>query len=698
MKYLSSGSGNRLLSWLAACGLAMTTATAEEAKSLSVMQYLGERASHMAAKLPAIPDNRKAWEQRREMVRKQLVARLGLPDRLPMRARVTQTRDEGDLIVQDVMYLWADNAYVTANVVRPKASTGALPALVVPPGWFGDLQQDLYQPFVYHMARLGYVILFIDDPHVRQRAAPCEGLYGAAAAAGTPCMGIQVFDTLRGLDYLLTRSDVDPGRIGVAGLCQGSEQAWLAAALEDRYKLAVPMCGTTTYEQWVRMPAFLSVDLSDPSPYVANVLYDTDWDEIGACIAPRPVYAASNSGDNWWPKAGYRKVVATMDRVYQFYGEPDHFRNLLVLRSHSMTPFIGELAPWIDQHLKDLPATAGFAPEPCGDAQNPDFSMLDYARRRIIRQTETLPASFAGEHAWENHRDQVAAWLRKTCELDSVRCGEEAILSRKVKDGMVFETVQLPQDKDFQVPVLLIYQEMAHAGKRPAVVFSCNGGQSILDDGVVKLAAGLALDGHVVCVPDHANVNPKSRRFVNNLVSYHGCSDCVGLSPVTMRVWDDMSALGYLKRRADIDANRIALVGLGYGGVDAAILAAVEPGIAALGVSGVITVRDWADYVAARENEFTFWAPYLHGMTMHTDLQYVYSSIAPRPLLLVDGTDRDFWPESAYRRVSGMADRIFGLYDKSDALVKQPATSEWGIEEIRRWLGTTLKSAPPAAN
>ena len=213
------------------------------------------------------------------------------------------------------------------------------------------------------MAREGYLVLFIDDPHVGQRVAPYAGLYGAAGAAGTQVMGIQVFDTLRGLDYLLTRPDVDPERIGVAGLCQGSEQTWLAAALDDRFKIAVPVCGTTTYEEWVRMPITVPTDLSDPSPYVAGVLRSTDWHEINACIAPRPVFIASNSGDNWWPAPGYDKVITTLDRVFQMYGQPDRFRHLRELRSHSMTPFIPELAPWIDRHLRDLPASSDVSPQ-----------------------------------------------------------------------------------------------------------------------------------------------------------------------------------------------------------------------------------------------------------------------------------------------------------------------------------------------
>jgi len=671
---------------------ALQAATTNEDKSLTVMQYLGERATRMSSKLPATPDNLKDWTKRRKVVQKQLAARLGLPERVPMRAKITRTQESDDLIVEDVIYLWADNAYVAANVVRPKTITGALPGLVVPPGWLGDLQQEYYKPFVYHMARKGYVVLFIDDPHVRQRVAPYEGLYCAAAAAGTQCMGIQVFDTLRGFDYMLTRSDVDPNRIGIAGLCQGSEQTWLTAALEERFKIAVPVCGTTTYEQWVRMPAFLSVNLSDPSPYVANVLYDTDWDEIDACIAPRPVYVASNSGDNWWPKAGYQKVVSTMEKVYQLYRKPENFKNLFVLRSHSMTPFIAELAPWIDQHLKELPVTAKFTPAPCAEPENPSLSMLKYAQQRIIRQTEFLPKTFSSKRAWSRYNEQVAAWLKKTCDIDSIKSGKAKGVSREVKDGMVFEVIFLPQDKDFGVPVLLVYQDKADAGKRPAVVFSCDGGQSMLDDDVVKFSAGLASDGYVVCVPDHANVNPRSRRSISNLCSFYGCSDSVGLPPVAMRVWDNMTIVGYLGQRAGIDVNRIALIGLGYGVVDAAITAAVEPKISALGVAGAITVRDWADKVAPSENEFSYWAPYLNGITLLTDLQYVYSSIAPRPLLLVDSTARNLWPESGYQRVEEMADQIFKLNGKPDALTKRPARSAWGIEEIRPWLGIVLKN------
>jgi dienelactone hydrolase len=375
----------------------------------SVMKYIGTRANCQAALLPPVSEDRAKWESRRVVVRQELAQVLGLPTREPMRAKVLGAHSEEGVIVEDVMYLWAEHAYVFARVVRPANTSGPLPALVEPPGWLGTLTYDdgarPYRPFVFQMVKKGCLLIFVDDPHVGRRAAPFAGLYGAAEAAGTQLMGIQVFDTLRALDCLLTRADVDPGRIGVAGLCQGSEQTWLAAALDERFKIAVPVCGTTTYEAWARM-ATGGRALSDPSPYVADVLLHTDLPEIDACIAPRPIFVASNSGDDWWPRDGYNKVVATLGRTFAMYGQSPAFAHMRDLRSHSMTPFIGELSPWIDEHLKALPACATVSPQPAGEPVDADFSMSVYRLQGVSQVLQVARA----QSPWGI--EEIRRWLK----------------------------------------------------------------------------------------------------------------------------------------------------------------------------------------------------------------------------------------------------------------------------------------------
>ena len=375
-----------------------------QSEELTVLRYLGNRASRLEDVLPPFPDNLSAWEKRRKQVQLELTSVLGLPIREPMRAKVLTSRTEDGVVVEDVYYLLAERCYVPAIVVRPLITAGRLPALVVPPGFGGSSKElvEYYKTFVYHMVYKGYIVIFYDDPLFGQRNAPKAGFYASSAASGFQGMGVQVFDALRALDYMLTRSDVDPGRIGIAGLCQGSEQTWLAAALDDRFQIAVPVCGTTTYADWANMPGLTGVNLSSADPYVNNVLKYTDWPEIAACIAPRPVYIASNSGDNWWPEAGYNKVVSTLETIYQLYGKPERFEHLRDLRSHSMTPYIPELAPWIDLHLKTLPGDLVATPEPCGEpAADADLNPQHYLQRQIVLKAEALPSGFSNRRDWD---------------------------------------------------------------------------------------------------------------------------------------------------------------------------------------------------------------------------------------------------------------------------------------------------------
>ena len=87
---------------LVACGLASTLVSgAERPSGSAVMEYLAQRAAQRAvrlgADLPRIVHDRVGWEQRRDVVRRQVAEILGLPQREPMLAATLATRPEGDL-------------------------------------------------------------------------------------------------------------------------------------------------------------------------------------------------------------------------------------------------------------------------------------------------------------------------------------------------------------------------------------------------------------------------------------------------------------------------------------------------------------------------------------------------------------------------------------------------------------------------
>jgi dienelactone hydrolase len=657
--------------------------------SLPVLQYLGARASRMEAALPPLPDNLPAWESRRAQVQRALAELLGLPAREPMRAKTLASRTEGDVVVEDVIYLWAEHCYVPGIVVRPVRTNGRLPALVVPPGFGGSskaLDEGYYKPFVIQMARNGYVILFFDDPSFGDRRAPLAAWYAATSANGTQGMGIQVFDTLRGLDFLLTRQEVDPARIGVAGLCQGSEQAWLAAALEDRFQIAVPVCGTTTFTDWARMPGYEGVNLSSADPHLKSVLRFTDWPEIGACIAPRPLFIASNSGDNWWPEAGYNKVVSTVQKIYQLYGKPERFAHLRDLRSHSLTPYLPELSPWIDLHLKALPGDATTAPQPCGEASaDADLNPLRYLQRQIVRKVEALPERFSNEQDWHRYRLSLTRWLREACVIKDLHPGAAICRGSEKTNDLTIEKMVIGQDQDLALSVKIYQRSSAPAARQPALILSYADGQSATCPAVMNCIRAWTQDGYLVAVPEHASTDPSSSRPTTSVVSLYGAGDTTGLSPMAMRVWDDLAALRVLRERSDVGS--IGVVGLGAGGADAAITAALDEQVAAVAAVGAITVRDWIEKVAPNNYHIM---PYLPDMMATTDWQYIYSAALPRPVLIVDATDRANWPAEAYFRVQRMAEQVALLQGAAQHLTFHTATSPWGVEEIRDWLKRTL--------
>ena len=65
---------------------------------------------------------------------------------------------------------------------------------------------------------------------------------------GRVMWGMMVYDSLRALDYLASRRDVDRSRLGTLGLSMGSTMAWWVAALDERVKACVDICCLTDYE------------------------------------------------------------------------------------------------------------------------------------------------------------------------------------------------------------------------------------------------------------------------------------------------------------------------------------------------------------------------------------------------------------------------------------------------------------------
>lgn len=664
------------LALLMAGFVAMMCPAASGQDAPPVLEYLSARAAQQAAQLPPLPETPEAWEKHRAELTKKLTAVLGLPDRRPMQAAVTHSRQQGELTIEEVAYLWAERAYVSATVLRGTKAAARQPALVVTPGWLGHYTFRPYRQFVEALARRGVLVLFIDDPRTGQRHAPPAGLYAAASAAGLQVAGIQVFDALRALEYLLTRPDVDPGKIGIAGLGEGALQAYLAAALEPRFQFVIAVGGTTTYEALLQAAARGSGP-EDPSAYVAGLLGFTDLDRVAACVAPRPLLVAGGGKGGRWPVAGHRQGLRTLKAVYGLASAPDRLRPVSGESPDDLTPYTDEIARWLESSVwPSLPGSSA-APAACGPPTEPDFSVLSYLQRQVAAQAAALAGDPATPADWQARRRELVEWLRTACSLASLKPTADKVLKVTEGEALVTEDLALSLDAGWSCPAVLVRPAQPGAAKCGAVILSHDDRQYAGSARIAEAARQLAGAGYWVLVPEHASAEPQSRQtlapaaggsfYGDDAARLCGPADAVGLPPLALRVAEDLAAFRHLAARGEVDPARITIAGLGMGAVDAALAAAVEDRLAGAACIGATTMRDWVANVAAEELRFVHPAPYLPGLLTRTDWDGVCAAVAPRPLVLA--TLKDGWPRSGGEQLAARATALYKLLAAEAALV-----------------------------
>jgi dienelactone hydrolase len=137
---------------------------------------------------------------------------------------------------------------------------------------------------------------------------------------GQVLWGMMVFDSLRAVDYLCSRSDIDSTRIGTMGLSMGSTMAWWLAALDPRIKVCVDICCLTDFRALIEARG---LDGHGIYYYVPSLLKHFTTAEINSLIAPRPHLSLAGNLDPLTPPAGLERIDQELKVVYGELGCSD---------------------------------------------------------------------------------------------------------------------------------------------------------------------------------------------------------------------------------------------------------------------------------------------------------------------------------------------------------------------------------------
>ena len=244
---------------------------------------------------------------------------------------------------------------VPGLLLKATNASGRLPVVILMHGTGGKKEDML--PLMQKLAGRGFLTVAMDARYHGERTKAGHGTdeyYAAITQAWReprehPFYYDTVWDATRLLDYLNTRDDVDPQRIGLIGFSKGGIETYLASAADTRIAVAVPCIGVQSFNwalvhnDWKGRIATIqgAFDAAAKEAGVTNAdtafvrrFYDRvvpgiygefDGPAMLTLIAPRPLLVINGDSDVHTPLPGVREAVAAAQSAYRVAKAEDHF-------------------------------------------------------------------------------------------------------------------------------------------------------------------------------------------------------------------------------------------------------------------------------------------------------------------------------------------------------------------------------------
>jgi len=260
------------------------------------------------------------WDLHKMHLQRQILVAAGLyplPEKTPLHPEISGRMERDDYSIEKVALETMPGYYLGGNLYRPLHPQGKVPAVLTPHGhWtYGRLENsDGYSgpALGINLARQGYVAFaydmvgYNDTLQTEHRfTSPTYQLWSF-----TP-LGLQLWNSIRALDFVQSLPEVASDRIAVTGASGGGTQTFLLAAVDGRVRAAAP----------VNMVSFI-MQGGCQCENAPGLRIGTSNVEIAAMMAPRPMLLVSATGD--WTRNVPREEYPAIRSIYELYKQPDN--------------------------------------------------------------------------------------------------------------------------------------------------------------------------------------------------------------------------------------------------------------------------------------------------------------------------------------------------------------------------------------
>jgi cephalosporin-C deacetylase-like acetyl esterase len=589
----------------------------------------------------------------------------GFPERTPLNARTVGVLERPNYRIEKVIFESQPHFYVTANLYLPKSGHPPYPAILFPLGHErGGKTNPTWQQVLGSFATKGFVALTWDpvgqgerlqiyDEDLRESkvgdSTTEHTMVGAQCLlAGDHLARYTIWDGMRALDYLLSRKEVDPTRVGLTGNSGGGTHTAYIAALDDRIKVAAPSCYITSWNLMLQ-----TIGPQDGEQTFPFWLQDRiDYPDYLYAFAPKP-YLLLTAIRDFFPIAGARETFAEASKVYAAIGAKEKIGMFEADDGHGYNK--GRRLASYDWFARWLNGAEDKGPEP----------EIEMATPEELRCTTTgqVATSLGGESVFtlNQKRLEQSKASRLTRPEDIARKAKELIhyeapstplqqnpygtLSRS---GFHIERLIYESEPGIVVPSLL-YVPDGGASKKPAVLMITSDGKAdsnadaeqFVKAGVVVLSIDARGFGET-----NVNTDINSRDFDHYFGDFDDVMTAliVGKTMVGMRAFDVTRGVDLLSARPDVDSSKIYVYGKDGGAVPALYAAVLDRRIGKLALESMLSSYD--SMVRNRVHRQVFDSVVPSALKFY-DFPDLVATLAPREVWIVNAADPLGHPQPA---------------------------------------------------
>jgi len=517
--------------------------------------------------------SREAWLERAAFLRKQILASAGLlpmPEKTPLNAQIFGKLERDGYSIEKVLLETYPGFYMGGNLYRPRGRQGPFPGIASPHGhWrYGRLEN---QPFVsvaarcINLARQGFVVFSYDMIGYNDTNQIPHHWGGARETLWSiGPMGLQLWDSIRVVDFLSSLQDVEATQIGVTGASGGGTQTFFLMAVDERIKAAAPVN---------MISAQMQGGVCENAPNLRAGHTDFSNMVVGALMAPRPLLLVSAGGD--WTRNTRSEEFPAIRSIYELLGVEQNVENAHVNQLHNYNEQSRQ-AVYRFFNARLLDNNESVDEERYQIEQPQDLLVLHNRQRpanainleqlmeRWIADAQRSVEQLRPRDASSLERAEQAFHERLTFSLLASKPAPDALLSEKMETAGPEEALFIGRaGKGDRVPAVWLVPAKPNPRVAPTVVVHPEGSAWVLRssqsaNGLVKgiLSRGGAVLGIDAFQTGTARAprDTDSRAFVNFNQTNDAC-----------RLQDILTAIGYARKRSQ--ASTVNLVGLEMAGV-----------------------------------------------------------------------------------------------------------------------------------